>query len=385
MTPRRVFPVTLFVILAGSAVYFAGSVAAPGLVQRWGLGEAEAAWLTITVQLGFVAGTLGAVAFDLPDRFRPSRLLAVLLLAAAVCNMLILVAPGAGFVFVLRFLVGAFSGPVYPIGMRLLATWFPRLGVRLGMLLGAYTFGLGVTAVLQSLRLPWESALMGSSMVALVGVLAALFFIVPGPRLPVRQELDMGAALRSFRVVAYRRSAVSYFGHMWELFALWGLLPFWLHAAGHSGWGLDLLVMSVFIAGATGCIIGGVVSRWTGEAVVARAALGSSGLLCLLSPWLFVAPDWLFIVGVLFWGAAAVADSAMFSALSSMVAPRGYVGAALTVQNAIGFLVPVVPLALVPLVAQVWGWQYAFVVLALGPVVGFPFVHRLVRQMRERA
>jgi MFS family permease len=378
-TPRQVLPVTLLVILAGSAVYFAGSVAAPGLAVMWGLSDQASAWLTSTVQLGFVAGTLLAVGLDLPDRFRPSRLLAVLLIAAAVCNVLIIMAPSAWAVFVLRFLVGAFSGPVYPIGMRLLATWYPRLGLRLGLLLGAYTFGLGVTAILQSLRLDWQSALLGSSVVALLGALVAVVAVVTGPLLPARTALDVRAALRSFRVGTYRRSAVSYFGHMWELFAFWGLLPFFLAAAGFAGLSLDLVVMGAFLAGGTGCIIGGIVSRWAGEAVVARAALAISGLLCLASPWLFAAPDWLLVVAVLVWGAAAVADSPMFSALSSHAAPRGYVGAALTVQNSIGFLIPVVPLTLVPVVASWFGWQYAFVVLAVGPVLVFPFCHRLVR------
>lgn len=378
--PRGLFTATLFVLLSGSAVFFAGSVAAPALARQWDLSDAQAAWLTSAVQLGFVAGTLLTVAFDLPDRFRPRRLLAAFLVTAAVANVALVAASGFVSGLALRFLIGALSGPVYPIGMRLLATWYPRLGLRLGVLLGAYTFGVGATAVFKAVRLPWQQAVIGSSVLALVGAVVALMVLTTGPLLPTRQSLDVKAAARSYRAPGYRNSSLAYFGHMWELFALWALAPFWLASAGWSGFALDALVAGMFVAGGVGCILGGLWSHRVGEARVARLALTTSGVLCLLSPWLFDAPSWLVVAGILVWGAAAVADSPMFSALSAVAAPRAHVGAALTVQNGIGFAVPVGSLALVPWVADVTGtWRYAFVALALGPMFGLPLVWRLVR------
>jgi hypothetical protein len=54
----------------------------------------------------------------------------------------------------------------------------------------------------------------------------------------------------------------------------------------------------------------------------------------------------------------------------SDVTEREYVGTALTIQTAVGFTVTAVSIQIVPLLAGIWGWKYAFVLLALGPVLG---------------
>jgi MFS family permease len=130
------------------------------------------------------------------------------------------------------------------------------------------------------------------------------------------------------------------------------------------------LTFSAFLAGAIACVVGGRVSIRIGEARVALVALIVSGLFCLLSPLAFVLPVAWLVVFVLLWGAAVIADSAQFSALSAHAAPQEYVGTALTIQNAIGFGITFAPLALVPFIAQAVGWQWAFLFLAPGPILG---------------
>ena len=77
------------------------------------------------------------------------------------------------------------------------------------------------------------------------------------------------------------------------------------------------------------------------------------------------------IVGVsVFWGVTVVADSALFSAIVSERADQAYVGTALTVQLAVGFLLTVTTMWLVPLVRDGAGWGWAFAMLAPGPFVG---------------
>jgi len=53
------------------------------------------------------------------------------------------------------------------------------------------------------------------------------------------------------------------------------------------------------------------------------------------------------------------------------------VGTALTVQTSIGFLLTMVSIQLVPPVAAVVGWRWAFLMLAFGPMAGIAAIRRL--------
>jgi hypothetical protein len=70
------------------------------------------------------------------------------------------------------------------------------------------------------------------------------------------------------------------------------------------------------------------------------------------------------------WGAAVIADSGVFSTALSETTDTRFVGTALTAQTAIGFLLTVVTIQLVPIAADLIGWQYAFLLLAPGPLIG---------------
>lgn len=369
--PAHILPTTVLILLTGTAVYFAGSATAPAIVEAWGLGPAGGAALTWSVQAGFIVGTVAVAVTGLADRFRAQRSITLLLLLAALANAgLVLVEGSLASGIGIRFAVGLLAGPVYPIGMRLLATWYDHLGWELGVLLGAYTLGAGTGAVLQAFELPWQEAVLGASILAVLGAVLATALLREGPRLPPpTRGLDLSAVPRSFKVPAFRRSSLAYFGHMWELFALWGLLPFWLAEAGLAPATVIVLLAGVFVAGALGCVATGAASRRWGSASSAQVAVATSGTIALASPLLFDAPLWLTAPVVLAWGAAVVADSPMFSAISARAAPRDAVGSALTVQNSIGFAVTIVSIALVPEVAGWLGWRWALVILAPGPLL----------------
>ncbi|HWG90930.1 MAG TPA: MFS transporter, partial [Candidatus Thermoplasmatota archaeon] len=372
--------VAVVVILGSSAVYLAGSAVAPDLSREWGLSESEASAVSAASQAGFIVGTLVAAALNLPDRVGPGRLAALLLVGAGAANAALLLFPGSlPFSLLTRFLVGALSGPVYPLAMKVLATWTPRLGPKLGILLAFSTLGYGSGFLLRALSVPWEAALLGTTLLALLGAAVAQALLRPGPLLPAATRFSPRAAALAFREPAFRASALSYFGHMWELVAFWALLPFWLTAAGYDRTVVLGLAGGVFVTGALGCLLAARLSLSWGEARVARAALATSGVLCLASPLLFGAPLWVTAPLVLLWGAAVIADSAMYSALSARAAPREYVGTALTVQNGLGFALTIVTLALVPAAAALLGsWQYALALLAVGPILGLLPLRRLM-------
>ncbi|HLF05965.1 MAG TPA: MFS transporter, partial [Thermoplasmata archaeon] len=128
-TPAHLLPLTVFILFSSTAVYFAGTAVAPALVVEWALDLNAAAALTWAVQAGFIVGTLATAALNLPDRFAPQKLIAALLVLAAAANLAFTLTSGnITAAILLRFAAGALAGPVYPIGMRVLATWYPRLG-----------------------------------------------------------------------------------------------------------------------------------------------------------------------------------------------------------------------------------------------------------------
>ena len=50
-------------------------------------------------------------------------------------------------------------------------------------------------------------------------------FVGEGPAVKGRAGFAWGRVWRVFRVPEFRASALGYFGHMWELYAFWALVP----------------------------------------------------------------------------------------------------------------------------------------------------------------
>jgi sugar phosphate permease len=104
-----------------------------------------------------------------------------------------------------------------------------------------------------------------------------------------------------------------------------------------------------------------------------------SGTCCLGIGFLFNAPFVVLALVTLVWGFFVVADSAQFSAMVTEVAPPDSVGTALMMQTSLGFLLTMVTIQAVPPIVEIVEWQWAFVFLALGPVVGIASILRLMR------
>ncbi|GAA1210088.1 MFS transporter [Prauserella alba] len=362
----------------GLAVWFSMSAVVPTLRVEWGISAAAAVWLTASVQIGFVVGAVGSAALNLADRVRPHLLLAGSAASAAVCTVVLaLLAGGMATALPLRFLTGVFLAGVYPVGMKLMVSWSGQSGrgVSMGMLIAALTVGSSVPHLIAGFgSLPWRSVLLAAAALGGLGALVAITVVRPGPHLGAGSPLpNPRYALTMFTERRPRLANLGYFGHMWELYALWTWIPTFLLArdAPDAPQVVELVVFATMgLAGAAGCFLGGWVSDRFGRSPAAVSALAVSGACCLFSPLALDAPPVVLVVFCAVWGAAVIADSGVFSVSLSETADSRYVGTALTAQTAIGFALTVVSIQVVPLAAAVVGWQFAFLALVPGPVIG---------------
>ncbi|MBM2620285.1 MFS transporter [Actinoplanes sp. LDG1-06] len=360
----------------GLAVWFSASAVVPALRESWGISATAAVWLTASVQLGFVAGAVTSTALNLADRLRAHLLMATCAALAAACTAVFALAVDSLTTAIpLRFLTGVFLAGVYPVGMKLTASWAPpaRRGLAFGVMIGALTLGSALPHLIRGLsELPWRGVMGAAAGCAVLGALVALTLVREGPQFasgtPARPHPRY--ALTMFRERGPRLVNLGYFGHMWELYALWTWLPSFL-IAGRSGTDVSLVAfVSIGIAGVAGCLLGGWAADRYGRSPAAVAALVVSGACCLVSPLFFSAPLVAVVALAVVWGAAVIADSGVFSTSLSEVADKRYVGTALTAQTAIGFALTVVTIQLVPVLAGAVGWRWAFWLLVPGPLVG---------------
>jgi MFS family permease len=365
----------------GLAVWFSATAVAPTLRSEWGIGATGAVWLTASVQIGFVTGAIISAAFRLADRVTPQKLLAASALGAGACTAAIaFFATGLGSAVPMRFLTGMFLAGVYPVGMKLMASWSGSAdrGRAFGILIGALTLGSALPHLISGFGpLPWRSAMLAAAVLSTAAAVVALAVIRPGPYLDIRSSApDPRHALALFAERGPRLVSFGYFGHMWELYALWTWLSTFI-AAGREARGDTttaptgfIAFVAIGVAGVVGCVLGGWASDRFGRPPAAVVALVISGSCCVASPLFFAAPTIILVAFVLVWGAAVIADSGVFSTALSETTDARFVGTALTAQTGIGFLLTVVTIQLVPIAAELIGWHYAFLILAPGPLIG---------------
>jgi predicted MFS family arabinose efflux permease len=265
--------------------------------------------------------------------------------------------------------------------MKLVVGWVPqRAGAALSFLVGMLTLG---TALPHGVRLlgtgaSWHTAIGVSSALALLAA-AMILWLGDGPHLKRHTDVAdthpsprLGHVLRAFKAPAFRASALGYFGHQWELYALWTLVPMLVVLSGLAASGTASqsgLAFAIIGVGAVGCIAGGWWSQRIGSARVAATALALSAWCCAVYP---LSSGWgtgAKVALLLLWGAAAVADSPHFSAMSARSCAPDSIGSALALQNSIGFAITMVSIHLGTAWVGAWGSHIAWLLLP-GPLLG---------------
>lgn len=386
--PAHLLPVIVLAQFAGTSLWFSGNAILPELQRVLSLGDGALAAVTSAVQLGFIAGTLVFALLNVADRWRPRDVFLACALLGSTANAAMVLLPGIPvgtypLLLALRFLTGFFLAGIYPVGMKIAASWWREgLGRALGWLIGALVLGTALPHLVRG-ALPaaqWPRVVLAVSLLAVSGALLLHRLVPEGPFLARAPRFDPRAITRAFSSRDFRASAFGYFGHMWELYTLWAFLPLMLaaHARQHD-WPLDVSFWTfcIIAAGAVGCVAGGQLSQSLGSARVAFGQLGVSGLCCLASPLAFALPPAGFLLFMLVWGVAVVGDSPQFSALNAATAPREFVGSALTIANCAGFAISVASLQVTAALADRLPVAWWFVPVAIGPMAGLVACWRL--------
>jgi MFS family permease len=381
---RRALALLAVAELCGMSLWFGVSAVVPLLRAEWRLTEQSADWLTLAVQLGFVAGTLLSALLNLPDILSARKLMTVAALCGSLVNALFaFFAHGAGMGITLRFLTGLFLAGVYPPGMKIMATWFRAgRGLALGILVGALTLGKASPYLVNALgSSQWRVNLLFVSALAALGGLIVLFFVGDGPYALPAARFDLRQVAQVFSNRGVRLANFGYFGHMWELYAMWAWLPVMIRASlamqGSQPVLAEVASFLVLGCGALGCVAGGLLGDRVGRTLVTSWAMILSGACCLMIGLLYGSSPALLLTVAAIWGATVVADSAQFSTCVTELGDPQYIGTALTIQTCLGFLLTIFSIKLIPILVNAVGWRYAFAALAPGPAFGVLAMLRL--------
>ena len=376
----------MYAQFAGTSLWFAGNAILPALQETYQFSNDSLGHVASAVQLGFIVGTLVFAIFSLADRFSPNRVFFFSAMAGALFNAAILLVEfSISQLILFRFFTGFFLAGIYPVGMKIAADWYEKgLGKALGFLVGALVLGTAFPHLLNSLQtvFSWEQVLLFVSAFALSGGL--LMLLMPtGPYRRKAAKFKMSAIADVFKVKPLLKSATGYFGHMWELYAFWAFVPWFLNFyASQNQVNINVSAWSfaIIAIGSLSCVFGGLLSLKRGSYFVAKSNLTLSGIACLFSPLLFWLPFPLVILYLLFWGATVIPDSPQFSSMVAASAPKEIIGTALTIVNCTGFTVSVFSIQLLNWTSGIVGFEpFIFLLLLPGPIAGLRGIRGYVR------
>lgn len=379
MNAKKILIIIVFAQFCCTSLWFAGNAIMSDLIINFNLSNDNLAYLTSSVQFGFIVGTLLFAILTISDRFSPSK---VFFVCASIGGLINLIITWNGntltTLLIFRFLTGFFLAGIYPIGMKIASDYFDKgLGTSLGFLVGALVLGTAFPHILKANNnlLSWNSVIYITSFLAITGGLLMYILVPDGPFRSAGKKLNPAAFFDVFKNKSFRGAAFGYFGHMWELYAFWTFIPLLLktYTQIHTNtiYNIPVLSFSIIAIGSLACIVGSFIANKIGTKKTAFIALLASCTCCIISPFMFTLnSEYLFIGFLIFWGIVVIADSPLFSTLVAQNATPEIKGTALTIVNCIGFAITIISILLLNKMLTYITPNNAFVILALGPIIG---------------
>jgi MFS family permease len=386
----RILGVLAIAELLGMSLWFGASAVASDLGARWSLDTSQIGWLTSVVQLGFVVGTALAALLNIADIVPARWYFAAAAVAGGLANLGLVAVDTYSGALVLRFATGLFLAGVYPPAMKMASTWFrAQRGLAIGTVVGALVIGKSTPYLIHAVP-DTSSALV--VVVASIGAFLSAILVASayhdGPYAFPARPFSFGLVGSVWSSREWRLATGGYLGHMFELYSFWT----WIAAFGAASFVasrlqhptlVSLIAFLAIAAGGVGSIWGGLAADRRGREWLVTVSMVASGACALLSPLVFGHGRVALLLLAVIWGFFVVADSAQFSALVTESVPPHAVGTALTLQTSTGFLLTMLSIQLIPPLVRSTSWQWAFPLLALGPVAGVASIRALVR-MRQR-
>ncbi|MFT6335834.1 MAG: MFS family permease [Saprospiraceae bacterium] len=387
----------LFIIVISqfccTSMWFASNAVLTDLITQFDLGSNTIGYMTNAVQFGFIVGTLIMGILSISDRFSPSKVFFISAIIGALLNLgIILESNTLATLLIYRFGVGFCLAGIYPVGMKIASDYFEKgLGKSLSYLVAALVLGTAFPHLLKSLsssnEYNWQNVIYITSFISALGGLLIYTLIPDGPFRKPTFKLDLTKAFTIFKDKQFRSYTFGYIGHMWELYAFWAFVPIILLNSSNANPSFDIPLWSFIIiaSGSIACLIGGHLSSIHGNRHIAITALMSSGIYCLIFPFIYHSNQTLLLGLLLFWGMTVIADSPLFSALVAKSTPKEFRGTALTIATCIGFSITIVSIQLLTYLVDNYDSDYVYWVLLVGPVLGVASVLRTTISPSDRS